>query len=333
MSQSDLFDPMPKASSLANIEAAWDAWLASEKQAGRLHLDSSVSVYAAIWRALAMWCVSQKYDLQSLDTAGLERFLASRGAHDDISTRHAWRVLRLVDRVMRHHAKVSGLQPNRAAAVLLEMRPDYRLANAASKDPLPEFLLASEAKILVTYLSAVRPARAAAGAALWQDVRNRCSVALMLGAGVTPGEVRALRLADAVSTGGRKAGVPWKLRVGGHSTTAGRETPLAPWAGQLLGYWLKVRAEQAIPGDVLLPSTRTGKPWSKVSQYNATAEVLTDAGIDDVAGGSFRLRHTFAVRQLKKGHSAEDVGRWLGVTDPAVMTRYARVLSSPADVI
>ena len=37
----------------------------------------------------------------------------------------------------------------------------------------------------------------------WQEVRNRAAVALMLGAGVTSGEVRALELDDVVVSGGR----------------------------------------------------------------------------------------------------------------------------------
>lgn len=332
MSQSDLFAQLEPSPTLIEFDLTWQAWLASEQQAGRLQLESSATVYSSIWGALSAWCVAERYDLGSLDANGLQRFLASRGDDDDISKRHAWRVLRLVDRVLRHRARRLDIQPNLAAAALIEMRPEYRYANTADNDPLPEFLVATEAKTLVTFLSAVRPGRSAAGAT-WQEVRNRCSVALMLGGGATPGEVRALQLADAITAGGRQAGVPWKLRIAGHASSPARETPMALWAGQLLAYWLQVRLEQNIPGDILLPSTRTGKPWSKVSQYNATTEVLTAACVDDVAGGSFRLRHTFALRQLKKGRSVVEVAQWLGVTDPGVMARYERVLLSPVDVV
>lgn len=85
---------------------------------------------------------------------------------------------------------------------------------------------------------------------------------------------------------------------------------------------------------MVFPSTKsTGKPWGKVAQYNAACEVFRSAGIDDVAGGSFRLRHTFALRQLKRGRAPEDVARWLGVIDPAVMARYQRVITAPIDVV
>ena len=85
---------------------------------------------------------------------------------------------------------------------------------------------------------------------------------------------------------------------------------------------------------MLFPSTRsTGKPWGKVAQYNAAKEVLAATGLEDVEGGSFRLRHTFALRQLRKGKKPEEVAKWLGVTDPSVMARYQRVIVAPIDVV
>lgn len=333
MSTLDLFaEPQTSTSLVGGFDLAWKDWLAGEKRAGRLQQASSEEVYGAMWSALSAWCIGNGIALDSLTSDDLERFLSSRGGSDDISNRHAWRFLRLVDRVLSARSRANSSTQNHAAAQLMELRPEYRYANSADKDPLPTFLPAGEAKRLVTYLSAVRPGRAAAGQA-WQEVRNRAGVALMLGAGITPGEVRALELKDAVIDGGRTKGVPWKLRIQGHTSTPARETPLAPWAGQLLAYWLGIRAGQGIPGDVLFPSTRSGKVWSKVSQYNATKEVLQAAGIDDVEGGSFRLRHTFALRQLRRGKAPGEVARWLGVTDPGVMARYQRVMPAPVDVV
>lgn len=328
----DLFSDLQQASP-AEYRRALEGWLADAGRAGRLQRESSADVYEHMWSALAAWAVGNGISLGVLGAVDLERYLDSRGGSDELSARYACRLLRLVDRVMAHRARVEGLAPNRAAEDLLARRPDLRYANAADRDPLPEFLPASEAKRLVTYLSAVRPGRAAAGTP-WQEVRNRASVGVMLGAGITPGEVRALELPDVVADGGRSKEVPWKLRIAGDGNGPARETPLAAWAGQLLRYWLDVRAEQGIPGAMLFPSTKaSGKPWGKVAQYNATREVLTAAGIDDVAGGSFRLRHTFALRQLRRGKAPDEVARWLGVSDPAVMARYQRVVAAPVDVV
>jgi integrase len=328
----DLFDDATPASTSVYRDAL-SAWLTDAGRAGQLQRESSVAVYEHMWSALACWAVENGVRLDNLTAGDLTAYLASRGGADELSARYAWRLLRLVDRVQVHRAHVGGLEPNRSADELLAARPDLRFANAAERDPLPDFLPASQARQLVSFLSAVRPGRTATGHA-WQEVRNRASVGLMLGAGITPGEVRALTLADVIIDAGRSKGIPWKLGVAGNGNAPARETPIASWAGQLLRYWLDVRTEQAIPGAMVFPSTKSnGKQWGKVAQYNAAKEVLQAAGIDDVDGGSFRLRHTFALRQLRRGKSAAEVARWLGVSDPPVMARYLRVVSAPVDVV
>lgn len=328
----DLFSDLDRASPTAWREAL-EAWRSDAQRSGCLQRDSSAEVYDHMWTALAAWAVGEGITLDALRAEDLNRYLASRGGADELSARYAWRLLRLVSRVMAHRVRNEGAAPNLAADALLASRPDLRFANAATRDALPDYLPASEAKRLVTHLCAIRPGRIGAGQP-WQEVRNRAAVGTMLGAGLAPGEVRALELGDVIVEAGRLLGVPWKLRVAGDGNRPARETPLAPWAGQLLRHWLEVRAQQGIPGAVLFPSTRSsGKPWGKVAQYNATREVLAAAGIDDVAGGSFRLRHTFALRQLRRGTSPDDVARWLGVTDPAVLARYRRVVHAPVELV
>ena len=321
---------------MSAYRAAIKSWLAQSGRTGRLQRESSAEVYEHMWSALAAWAVGKGIRIADLGAADLQAYLDSRGGADDLSVRYAWRLLRLVDRVLSMAAAGSkGAPPpsRHAAAELMAARPDIRYANSPDADPLLEFLPASEARKLVTYLSAVRPGKATEGQP-WQEVRNRASVALMLGAGLTPGEVRALTLPDVVIDGGRLKHVPWKLRVDGNGNAPARETPLAPWAGQLLRHWLGVRTAQGIPGAMLFPSTKSsGKPWGKVAQYNAAKAVIQASGIVGVDGGSFRLRHTFALRQLRRGTAPEEVASWLGVSDPAVMARYLRVIMAPVDVV
>lgn len=328
----DLFSDCETASPTAYHEAL-QGWRAEAERSGCLQREASAEVYEHMWTALAEWAVGEGIALDALGAEDLERYLAARGGADELSARYAWRLLRLVGRVMAHRARSGTAAPNPAAETLLARRPDLRFANAATRDPLPEYLPAAQASRLVTHLSAVRPGRTAAGMP-WQEVRNRAAVGTMLGAGLAPGEVRALQLADVVVADGRMQGVPWKLRIAGDGHRPARESPLAAWAGQLLRCWLEVRTQQGIPGPMLFPSTRSsGKPWGKVAQYNATREVLAAAGIDDAAGGSFRLRHTFALRQLRRGKAPDDVARWLGVSDPAVIARYRRVVHAPVDLV
>jgi integrase len=272
----DLFAESDRSNPVHYIEA-FQGWLAEAGQAGMLHRESSVEVYEHMWSALTAWAVGQGVAIADISASDLDAYLQSRGGSGELSARYAWRLVRLVERVLANYTRTHGLAPNYSATELIGRRPDIRYANSSETEQLPDFLPASEAKLLVTFLSAVRPRQTAAGQP-WQEVRNRASVALMLGAGLTPGEVRALELADVVRDGGNAKSVPWKLRVAGNGNSPARETPVAAWAGQLLRYWLEVRAEQGIPGSMVFPSTKsTGKPWGKVAQYNAAKEVLRAA--------------------------------------------------------
>ncbi len=247
--------------------------------------------------------------------------------------------MRLIDRVLRHHAAATDMPVNTAAADWIAANPEIRYAEAAASDPLPEFLSMSETKQLMAFLSHARPRphlsaerRAAQQALSWQEIRNRAAMAMQLGAGLSPGDVRVLTLDGPTVQGGSVRERPWKVAVPGNGNSPARETPIAPWAGELLQHWLQVRAGARIEGDFLFPSTRTGKPWGKESQYKCAKAVLEDAGLDSSEGGSFRLRHTFALRQLRRGFEPEAVARWLGV-EPAVMDRYKRVVATPIDIV
>lgn len=336
-----LFDEPPSQ----GHRLAFERWLDGQRASGSLRQSASVEVYRDMWGAFTAWCLGQSpaVTLESLDLRDLQAFQAARfgrkSSDMSLSPRHALRLVRLVDRVLRHHAAETGEAPNTAASDWLADHPEVRYAEAAHADPLPEFLSVAEAKHLITFLSDARPRPGLSGARrdshaafTWQELRNRCAVALQLGGGLTPGDVRALTLASPISRGGRVRDRPWKVSVPGDGNSAARETPIAPWAGELLQHWLQVRAEARIEGDFLFPSTRTGKQWHKESHYKCAKKVLEDAGIDSREGGSFRLRHTFALRQLRRGFEPETVAAWLGV-EPEVMGRYRRVVATPIDVV
>lgn len=325
---------------LAVFLGAFEGWLAHARKGGQLTRTNSADTYRQMWVVLMKWCLANDpvVRLDELTEGDLEAFIASRHGSaslgDDLSPRYVWRLLHLIDRVLAHRARQQGSSANTAAAAVLQSRPEWRYANAAMNDGLPDHLPSDLAKQLVSYLSQARPRPGGRGVILtWNQLRNRAAVALQLGAGLSPGDVRAALLSGVTVDGARQQGVPWKLRLPADGTSPERETPIASWAGHVLRHWLTVREELAIAGPYLFPSTRTGKPWGKVAQYQAVKEVLEEAGFPEemITGGSMRMRHTFALRQLRRGKSAEDIARWLGVVDPAVMARYKRVLQAPVD--
>lgn len=298
-----------------------------------------------MWQSLAAWCVSQAPPvlLRALDAPALQAYVASRhgsaGPDEALTPRYHWRLLRLVQRVQEHRPAPGGRRPAAAmaAATLIAGQPALRRANAADDRDLPTHLSAAQAGQLLRWLSGrgqpITPIdRASAGAPAagrWQAQRDGCAVALQLGAGLGPGDLRALRLRDVVRGGSGSGFLPAELRVPASGSAPAHVTPLAPWAARLLAAWLQRRQDETLGGDWLFPSTRSGKPWGKVAQYESAQRVMAAAGLDAGAGGSFRLRHTFALRQLRRGKPADEVARWLGVVDPAVMARYQRLLGLP----
>ena len=161
----------------------------------------------------------------------------------------------------------------------------------------------------------------------WKEVRDRTAVALMLGAGLAPGQVRALQLDHVTIAGGRHTEVPWRLTVVADGSCAEHQAPIAEWAGRQLAFWLGVRASLGMMPPFVFPSTASGKAWSHPACHRSVVAVINAAGIE--GGSPFRLRHSFAVRQLGKGHSEEDVARWMGYADTAPIKRYRHLVTTP----
>lgn len=294
-----------------------------------------------MWGAFQAWCLAQDppVSLATLDSRHLSAFQAARygmkNADQSLTPRHALRLLRLIDRVLRHQAWQSGTAPNLAAFDWMSAQPDIRFAESSYADPVPEFFSVAEARRLIVFLSQVlpqaEPAPVVQSGWSWQDARNRCAMALQLGAGLAPGDVRALGLASLDWRSSPLRRIAW-IRVPGNGNLPPRDTPVADWAAELLAHWLRVRGEAEVQGPFLFPSTRSGKAWSKESQYKISKALLKQAGLDAADGGSFRLRHTFALRQLQRGTPAPQVAKWLGI-DPAAMEKYQRLLSDSPEVV
>lgn len=335
----DLFEEPGFVSPVEEFCNAFDGWLASAKASNKVQRKSSEQFYRDIWVPFAAWCIAQDppVRLQAIGQQELSTYPEERGA---MSPRHQWRLLNLVDRVLRRYADAHRLNRNSAAEEYLKDTDLIRMANLSEKAEL-DYLDGFKAGKLVVYLSSVRPGATRAGQLSgWPELRNLAAVGLHLGAGVTPGELRELRVGDEEVAGGRFKDVPWKLRVAGNGNRPARETVIAPWAGHLLRYWLEVRSTSVLPlppkpasGDreqpIMFPGT-TGLRWGKMAHYEAINRVLVNAEVEPrnagVGGGAFRLRHTFALRQLRKGKAVEDVARWMGIANLEEMERYRRVI-------
>jgi integrase len=330
-----VFVPADDLARERELRAHFEAYVAhrarstSKARALRPLRKDSAEVYRKIWGTFARYCAQRSISLESLDGADLDCFVASLGTRGEVSTRYAWRVLSLVNKVICFDAEHRGIARNTAAETLLQ-NVIYRHANGGNQDFLPGFLTGAESERVILYVSQIANDSQAIPAS-WNEVRNRTAVAVQLGAGLTPGEVRALPI-ECVGTEGRhSAELPAKISLPGNANSPARETPIASWAARQLVSWLSVRREQGIGGSLVFPATMSGKPWKRSSIYLACRSVLKRAGVADPDGGSYKLRHTFAIRQLKRGKADAEVAAWLGVHDLAVIARYHRVLDRPGE--
>ena len=350
----------PKPPAATPFAAAFDAWCAHQQQIGRLRHLTSVKVYRSMWAALDDWCLQQpgKPPLQALNGPLLRRYLDSRngmaGPGEALTLRYRLRLLSLVRRVQAHDLSRHDLLAIAAAPGVAA-----RQGRSAAAQAWSEASLAAGPSIAMTAPDApgsigtamtgrlmdwLLDEAMASAPARWQVLRDRCALALQLGAGIGPGDLRALRCADvrppvgmALDPAGPPISMPavtgpcsggWAMCVPANGNAPAYQAPVAGWAAGLLQQWLACRARSGLAGALLFPSTRSGKPWGKVAQYSSVRKALADAGLPDGPGGSFRLRHTFALRQLLHGHAADMVARWLGVSDPHVMQRYQQVLAA-----
>jgi hypothetical protein len=290
-----------------------------------------------MWTAFAAWCIRNHIDPATLTATELDAYLRSRegtATASELTPRYAWRLVRLIGLIAAFMASEQGLAPNNAAAELLRSNRTLRFANDDRDDPLPECLTDSEDRALVSFLESSVPRSGRDSGLRWQDVRNRTAVALPRGAGLTPLEIRTVRVLDVFVDSDARKGA-WKVRAPATGSVSEHDAPVARWARPLLTAWLRMRAELEVPGDWLFPATRTGKPWSKTAQFDGCAEVLAAAGLtgSSATGGGYKLRNTFAVRQLAtKRHTDAEVASWLGI-DESEMARYRRVMTSPVDVL
>jgi site-specific recombinase XerD len=309
---------------LFQYQVAWDDWLNDQRQRGVLTRSSATSMYAHMWGALAQWAQHRGIPPLKLQAADLQSYLAQRGETGDLSLRYAWRLLRLTERILAHVARTHHQPASQACTLLLERRPDIRYANASSKDGLPELFSRSQCARLV---STVRHLTRSSASPNWQTLRNCAALALQLGGGLSPGAVRSLMLANVLNPGTPGSDKPLVIQVMANGNSPAHLAPLRPWAGLVVKRWLHCREMLEIPGQQLLPSTRAqGKPWGKISHYDNLRKLLECADLPQVEGGSYRLRHSYALRQLERGLSPALLTRALGVSDPNVIERYQQVL-------
>lgn len=334
-------DEVARTEALAAVFDAFVAARAEAHLAGRPHKpwrDSSLTMYRAAWGAFTEYCAERRLDLARLTVADLEAYLAKRSQRGasrgrptrtkELNGRYAYRVLSLIDKLIAFDAaRRPGSVANTAARELIHR--DYKMVNFRDQDPLPRFLDKAERTRLVEVLTLPLGSSAAAAPRTWLELRDNAAVAVQLGGGITPGEVRQLKLEDITSG---DSATPWRLEVAGSGNAPRRHALLASWAGRVLADWIAERARLDLPGSWVF-CTERGAQWAKNTCDKASDAVLVRARVHPDRG-HFRLRHTYALIELRDHKRPyEEVARALGVKDTlAWRLRYERVIDKFREV-
>lgn len=330
------------------FETAFADWLESEK--GTIKLASSKAVYRSIWGAFARSVGGVR--LQNVTSEMIEAYLKSGAAalaaeegreNDDggekkpLTIRYQARVARLIEKVMEHHASKTEVDKQAVSPVkaLMKANPELgaALLHEASNEPELQYLSDEKYQRLKDYLiTTCRDDIASSDDTRWPDMRDRASMALQLGAGLTPNDVRELTVTDLERGRWRVAGGRAEaryLRVPKNGKISERNVKVDQWAAEILDGWLGELRHRRDIGLSLYVFPGEIKPggdgqWSRPGQHKQTTKVLEGLGI---AGSSFMLRHSWALCKLRDGAKEHEVAKWLGVLDGGeVMKRYREVL-------
>lgn len=332
------------------FEAAFEAWLASE--ASHIKRHSSRDIYRAIWGAFVR-DLPAGITIESITSDMVAHYLAtgatpipgvySKRRAEQLSIGYQARVASLIEKVMRHHAKTTETQIEGDSPVTALIRKTPALANASRRetrqDPDLDFLSTSEYIAMKDVLISRGLADAKADAVVkWSDARDRTSMALQLGAGLSPSDVRELTLGEGFS---RSLNSSWDsstrfLFVPQNGKLLKRHTLVDAWAATLFDQWIDqlrnrkplAQVSFVFPGEITARKQASKQPgqWSKAGQHKQTTKVMDTMGI---GGSSFKLRHTWALSKLREGANPRDVARWLGIQDGGeVMQRYLDALAA-----
>jgi site-specific recombinase XerD len=309
-------------------------------RAGRQLSAQSLATYQDMWTPFATYCALQHIDPLSITEDELQRYLNSRKPRQaarqktakgaagvaHIGARHGFRILSLIDKVLRLHAKEQGREPNPAPANLLA-RPPFATINAPDKAGTPLVLSSRQIEAL-KQVCTLRLHDGPLAPKTWSEVRDNAAVLLQLATGIAPLELRRLQLQHVLLD---ERDRPERLALQATDTYGPRQVPIAfAEAARLLDYWLEVRDAAGVQGDYVFPSKASGTQWSEESLLKKTRAVMTRAGLGHLAGGGYRLRHTYILRRLKVAKlPPETVAELAGIREVKEMV--ARYSGIPID--
>jgi integrase len=152
----------------------------------------------------------------------------------------------------------------------------------------------------------------------WKRERDRALLCMIAGAGLKPAEAIGMTVDEFDATpmlGGEHDGY-FRLSLkpaGKHPTSFGHAAYLDPALAPDILTWLRARRLLRIEGELLFPSTRTGKALSQATVYLLTKKTFERAGIAVMRSGGRTLRNSYAVREIQRAVDKHELKAMLGL--------------------
>ncbi|WP_028215347.1 tyrosine-type recombinase/integrase [Paraburkholderia mimosarum] len=244
----------------------------------------------------------------------IESFFSELGARSAAGTSTALRYARLLDRLCRHLIDIGARSDNPASHYV-------RTTGWPRGEPMPLFL--DEAADLRLQGHVRAPAGSDA-----REIRNRATVALLLGSGITSAEIRAARRTDLVLDGPRP-----HLRVARHGARDERKVSLPPFATEPLTTWLE-QTQGVNEDEMLFPMNAATGSFCEETLWRAVREALEAIGFTGPDMSPRVLRNSYARRLLIAGRSNHEVSTLLGLRSQRTVVRIrATIPPSQATVV
>ena len=266
--------------------------------------------------------------------------------HDlaDASRETLWRYLRLLERVHEHLVQQGFRSGNPWSQWMIERSVDGQVralmdSRRASAEPVVD---AATVARLQAWLAAAGDTALRAGD--WKRARDLTLALLSLATGLRYAEITRLRRRRVTAQGASPerpgpAGAAFELDLPGWASAATARPHrvfAAGAAAERLAAWIAERWSGApglgrIPGDLLFPSTASGRPVSATAVYRnlgAFAPEACAAGVLDARSrwvletGAQGLRRAYVIAELAQGRDKELLTERLGHWQPRSVERY-----------
>jgi site-specific recombinase XerD len=294
-----------------NPRKAFDGWLAARNFRG-----SSAEVYRAQWHHFLDWLAERNKTLLTTEPALIQEFVATLDVKRQQRARYL-RIMERVFDDMAKEAPAAGnparpvsrstdsawtdARSNAPTGFLSEMETAQIWRELERAIPLPAGtsggVPAAAGAIAVAPVATLpqdtTPAHGPVPATPdspplplhWRDLRDRALAAVMLGAGLKLSEAEALTIrcitfdaplhASAPAAGSQGADT---LLIEGSDPRFHRRTPIDTRTKTILQSWLTARREADVPGDLVFPAGRGGRPMHKATALRAIDTLVEQAG-------------------------------------------------------